>query len=42
MWKGNDYLEKFRKKYKGGPKELAFEELGFESKGCGEVPREDL
>jgi len=32
MWKGSDYLEKFRKKYTGGPKMLKFEECEEKSR----------
>ncbi|KAE9365608.1 hypothetical protein N431DRAFT_431036 [Stipitochalara longipes BDJ] len=38
FWKGMDYLDKFRKRYKGGPKLLVLEELdGAKSDNVGDV-----
>jgi hypothetical protein len=39
MWKGSDYLEKFRKKYKGGPRELVFEEVEEKGQSLKDVER---
>ncbi len=39
MWKGSDYLEKFRKKYKGGPRDLVLEALENKSKSLRDVEK---
>jgi hypothetical protein len=39
MWKGSDYVEKFRKKYEGGRRDLMFEELEEKNKSLEDMKK---